>query len=127
MIENDELPAPVSARVTAFELVVSLSDGRRIATPLAWYPLLMTATEEQRARYEVSPFGVHWPDLDEDLSVAGMFAGTPASDDHPSEFHHHAAPKPDPQERESFARWNVEADNDNPGIAFWIGSVNVSV
>lgn len=68
----------MSAQVTAVDLVISLSDGRRIATPLSWYPILMRATEEQRARYEMSPFGVHWPDLDEDLSIEGMLSGTPS-------------------------------------------------
>ena len=57
------------------ELVVTLSDGRRIATPLGWYPRLEKATSEQRENYEIMPLGIHWPDLDEDLSVAGMLKG----------------------------------------------------
>jgi hypothetical protein len=52
-----------------------LKDGREIATPLEWYPTLMAATSEQRANVELSLSGIHWPDLDEDLSVAGMLRG----------------------------------------------------
>lgn len=64
-----------SVEFTAAELVVTLSDGRRIATPLDWYPRLKRATPAQRARFEIMPMGVHWPDLDEDLSIAGMLKG----------------------------------------------------
>jgi hypothetical protein len=60
---------------TATELVVTLADGRRIATPLDWYPRLKNATAAQRHNFEIMPMGIHWPDLDEDLSVAGMLKG----------------------------------------------------
>ncbi|HKA72350.1 MAG TPA: DUF2442 domain-containing protein [Xanthobacteraceae bacterium] len=60
---------------TASELVVTLVDGRKIATPLEWYPRLKNATPEQRAKYEIMPMGIHWPDLDEDLGIAGMLKG----------------------------------------------------
>ena len=60
---------------TATELVVTLADGRRIATPLDWYPRLKGATAVQRANYEIMPMGIHWPDLDEDLGIAGMLRG----------------------------------------------------
>lgn len=63
---------------TATELVVSLRDGRRIATPLDWYPRLKNASPVQRSNYEIMPMGIHWPDLDEDLSVAAMLKGRPA-------------------------------------------------
>lgn len=63
---------------TATELVVTLHDGRRIATQLDWYPRLKQASDAQRANYEIMPMGIHWPDLDEDLSVAGMLAGNHA-------------------------------------------------
>jgi hypothetical protein len=56
-------------------LIVELDDGRSISTPLNWYPKLLLASQEARMQYEISPFGVHWPSLDEDLSVAGMLAG----------------------------------------------------
>lgn len=60
---------------TPTELVVTLPDGRRIATPLEWYPRLKNATEAQRNHFEIGAMGIHWPDVDEDLSVAGMLKG----------------------------------------------------
>jgi hypothetical protein len=60
---------------TPSELVVTLVDGRRIATPLAWYPRLLGASPAERANHEISALGIHWPDVDEDLSVAGMLKG----------------------------------------------------
>ncbi len=57
------------------ELVVTLTDGRKIATPLEWYPRLKAASAKQRANFEIMPMGIHWPDLDEDLSIAGMLKG----------------------------------------------------
>jgi Protein of unknown function (DUF2442) len=60
------------------ELSVMLKDGRKITTPLWWYPRLLKAISKQRANYELSPFGVHWPEIDEDLSVAGMLRGAKA-------------------------------------------------
>jgi len=67
-----------SVAFTEAELVVTLADGRRIATPLDWYPRLKSATAAQRANFEIMPMGVHWPDVDEDLSVAGMLKGNSA-------------------------------------------------
>lgn len=52
-----------------------MSDGRIIAVPLAWFPRLLHATPEQRHRVEISLNGLHWGDLDEDISVAGLLAG----------------------------------------------------
>lgn len=56
---------------------VSLTDGRIISVPIIWYPLLHDATPEQRVQYEIGGGGVslHWPEIDEDLSVANMLAG----------------------------------------------------
>ena len=67
--------------ITADELVVVLADGRRIATPLAWFPRLLRATAEQRQNYELlgDGAGIHWPDVDEDLTVAGLLRGTPSA------------------------------------------------
>jgi len=64
-----------SVEFTATELVVTLADGRRIATPLAWYPRLLRASSAERQNYEIMPMGIHWPDIDEDLSIAGMLKG----------------------------------------------------
>lgn len=72
------LAEPIEARVTEFDLIVLLSDGRRISTPLAWYPSLLAASQSQRDHFELSPFGIHWPEIDEDLNVAGMLNGETA-------------------------------------------------
>ena len=68
-------------RVDEYELAVDLMDGRTIIVPLAWFPRLLHATPEQRARWEIigGGFGIHWPDIDEDISTAGLLRGTPAS------------------------------------------------
>jgi hypothetical protein len=54
---------------------VELQDGRVIGVPLAWFPRLLNASAEQRANFELSPGGLHWEALDEDISVAGLLAG----------------------------------------------------
>jgi hypothetical protein len=66
--------------VTEDELSVALMDGRTISVPLAWYPRLANATPEQRARWELAGagYGIHWPDVDEDLSTEGLLRGAPA-------------------------------------------------
>ena len=66
--DDIEATEPQQVLCSDTELTVTLKDGRRITTPLWWYPRLLTATPQQRANYELSPFGVHWPDIDEDLS-----------------------------------------------------------
>jgi excisionase family DNA binding protein len=66
---------PIAAAIHDETLWITLEGGRIIATPLAWYPRLMQATPDQRANIRLSPAGVHWPDVDEDLSVAGMLRG----------------------------------------------------
>ena len=61
-------------------LFVDLSDGRALGTPLFWYPRLLSATPAQRDNWEIlgPGIGVHWPDVDEDLSLDGMLAGRAA-------------------------------------------------
>ncbi|KAA0681885.1 DUF2442 domain-containing protein [Roseomonas genomospecies 6] len=61
-------------------LTVDLMDGRSIAVPLAWYPRLFDATPEQRRNWEIAGggYGIHWPDVDEDLSTEGLLRGAPA-------------------------------------------------
>ncbi|HVR11326.1 MAG TPA: DUF2442 domain-containing protein [Thermoanaerobaculia bacterium] len=70
----------MSVEVTRDELVVSLTDGRKITVPLAWFPRLLQATEAQRNDWELlgDGVGIHWPAIDEDLSVAGLLRGAPA-------------------------------------------------
>ena len=54
---------------------VELADGRTLGIPLAWFPRLLHATPEQRQKFELSVSGIHWDELDEDISVAGLLAG----------------------------------------------------
>jgi len=54
---------------------VHLDDGRIVAVPLAWFPRLLAATPEQRVQFELSPRGIHWEALDEDISIDGLLAG----------------------------------------------------
>ena len=67
-------------RVSEDTLAVDLADGRTISVPLSWYPRLMRATPAQRAKWEIAGggYGIHWPDIDEDLSVEGLLRGAPA-------------------------------------------------
>ena len=67
-----------SAKAVRFDddsMWVHLDDGRVISVPLAWFPRLLMATPEQRSRVELSPCGIHWEALDEDISVDGLLAG----------------------------------------------------
>jgi hypothetical protein len=66
---------PISVAFTTDELVVTLADGRKIATPLGWYPRLKNASAAARERFELMPLGIHWPEIDEDLGIAGMLQG----------------------------------------------------
>jgi hypothetical protein len=63
-------------------LTVDLSDGRSIAAPLAWYPRLWHGTPDERSRWRLigSGQGIHWPDLDEDISLEGMILGKPSNE-----------------------------------------------
>ena len=54
---------------------INLNDGRTIGVPLAWFPRLLQATEAQRNAVEITPFGIHWDEIDEDISIAGLLAG----------------------------------------------------
>ena len=80
----------ISARVTdervldvrfdEASLIVDLMDGRTISVPLAWYPRLLHASVDQRARWEKAGggYGIHWPQIDEDLSTEGLLRGAAA-------------------------------------------------
>ena len=67
--------SPKSARFDEHTMWVELQDGRVIGVPLAWFPRLLNASAQQRDRFELSPGGLHWEELDEDISVAGLLAG----------------------------------------------------
>lgn len=84
------VPEAMTITVTEDTLTAELSDGRTISVPLAWYPRLVHATPRERDNWELigAGEGIHWPDLDEDLSVEGLLAGRPSGEG-----------------RESFKRW----------------------
>jgi Protein of unknown function (DUF2442) len=77
-LRADERVADVA--FSADSLSVALKDGRTISVPLAWHPKLLHASEEQRKKWTISGagYGIHWPDLDEDLSTEGLLRGAPA-------------------------------------------------
>ena len=70
----------VNVSSTDIQLVVDLEDGRSISVPLTWYPRLLHATQKERDDWQVAGggFGIHWPSIDEDLSVEGLRRGAPA-------------------------------------------------
>lgn len=70
-------PKAREVSVSEDELTVLLTDGRKISVPLAWFPRLLHATGDQRRNFEIlgDGEGIHWPDIDEDLSVAGLLRG----------------------------------------------------
>jgi hypothetical protein len=77
LLANRELEdaEPKRAKITEKELRVELTDGRVISTPLKWYPRLVYASKRDRNDFEISSGGLHWPKLDEDLSIRGMLLG----------------------------------------------------
>ena len=70
----------LDVRFDEASLIVDLMDGRTISAPLAWYPRLWQATPEQRGQWEKAGggYGIHWPEIDEDLSTEGLLHGVPA-------------------------------------------------
>jgi hypothetical protein len=76
VVEIEEARAQLVS-VSEDSLIVDLMDGRTIIAPLVWYPRLWHGTPEERNNFEIIGDGsiIHWPDLDEDLSVAGLLAG----------------------------------------------------
>lgn len=94
---NPELIAARIERVTVTDdtLSADLEDGRTIAVPIGWYPRLAYATADERANFQISGagYGIHWPDLDEDIGIEGMLLGRKSA-----------------ESRESFARWLKERE-----------------
>jgi hypothetical protein len=78
-LKADERVASVS--FSADSLIVALMDGRVISVPLTWYPRLLRATPEQLTHWKIAGggYGIHWPELDEDLSTEGLLRGAPAA------------------------------------------------
>ena len=71
----------IDVKIDDESLAIRLADGRVVSAPLAWYPRLLNATPRQRRKWELCAggYGVHWPDLDEDLSAEGLLRGAPAA------------------------------------------------
>ena len=80
------VPEAMTFEVTEDTLTAELSDGRTISVPLAWYPRLVHATPEERGNWELigGGQGIHWPDLDEDISVEMLLAGRKSGESHRS-------------------------------------------
>jgi hypothetical protein len=83
-ISANEMKIPNAERVTVTEdtLSVDLSDGRTISVPLAWFPRLLQSTPEERNNWRLigKGLGIHWEDIDEDISVEGLLAGRPSGE-----------------------------------------------
>jgi len=77
-----ELPTVESLTVTDNTLSVELSDGRAISVPLAWFPRLLHAAREERKKWRLigKGQGIHWEDIDEDISVENLLAGKPSGE-----------------------------------------------
>jgi len=90
-------PLAHGVRLTEDLLVVDLLDGRVLSVPLAWFPRLLAGTEAERDSWRLvgRGEGIHWPELDEDVSVAGILAGHPST-----------------ESQESLGRWLARRDND---------------
>ncbi len=71
----DTLVRPKAVRFDDDAMWVDLEDGRTLGIPLAWFPRLLDGTPEQRAGVEIGTVGLHWDELDEDISIAGLLAG----------------------------------------------------
>ena len=77
-----DVPFAQDVHVTDDTLSMDLTDGRSISVPLAWFPRLVHATAKERSHWRLigQGEGVHWDDLDEDISVAGLLAGKPSGE-----------------------------------------------
>jgi hypothetical protein len=69
-------------RVTRDSIIVELTDGRTLEVPLSWYPRLQRGTTDERRNWRLvgAGTGIHWPDLDEDISIEGLLAGLPSAE-----------------------------------------------
>ena len=100
-----EVRVPDAGEVTLTEdtLTVELADGRTISVPLAWYPRLVHAAAAERCNWQLlgGGQGIHWPDLDEDISVEGLLAGRPSA-----------------ESQDSFKRW-LDAKRAGRGVTLY--------
>jgi len=77
-----EVPYAMDVQLSEDTLTVELSDGRRLSVPMEWYPRLVYATPAERNHWRLigRGEGIHWPDLDEDISIEGLLAGHPSGE-----------------------------------------------
>ncbi|MEO1399761.1 MAG: DUF2442 domain-containing protein [Cyanobacteria bacterium J06635_1] len=89
IVETITIPQIRHVIVTDEALTVDLSDGRTISAPLAWYPRLLNGSREERNNLRLTggQEGIHWPDLDEDVSLKNIILGQPSGESHQS-FQH---------------------------------------
>ena len=80
MISSISPVTAVSVHCTSDELITTLADGRKLHVPIVWFPRLAQATDAQRAEFELlgNGEGIHWSQIDEDISVAGLLKGKPS-------------------------------------------------
>lgn len=73
----NEYPVIMDVTVQDQVLAATMSDGREITLPIAWFPRLLNATSKQRMNLEISPggYGIHWPEIDEDVSIKAFIEG----------------------------------------------------
>lgn len=78
----DQVVTAANVRADDEKLTVELSDGRVLSVPIAWYPRLSNGTAEERNNWRLigAGHGIHWPDLDEDISIEGLLAGRPSGE-----------------------------------------------
>ena len=98
-----ELTGAMDITVTEDALTADLKDGRTITVPLLWHPRLVHATADERNNWELHAEGqhIHWPDLDEDISIEGMLAGWPS------------------RESQKSLQWWLDARKEGRSVAFY--------
>lgn len=81
-LATEPVPRATHVRCTEEEIIVSLADGRSLSVPIVWFPRLAQATSSQREEYELmgDGEGIHWPQVDEDISVVGLLLGRPSTE-----------------------------------------------
>lgn len=81
-LATETVPRAAYVRCTDEEIIVSLADGRCLSVPIIWFPRLANATSPQRDEYELmgDGEGIHWPQVDEDISVAALLLGQPSTE-----------------------------------------------
>jgi len=94
-------PKAETVKVTHDTLSVDLSDGRTLSVPLEWFPRLLHATREERNNWRLigKGHGIHWKDIDEDISIEGLIAGRPSG-----------------ESQESFKRWLGQRESAKPSL-----------